>query len=273
MPRDACRAAAGARASPAAARFLRAGPRPRRAAGIAGAERYRGASRMRRGRHRTPRRSPSRSPATSVSSVSRSIRLETRGAPDCDVVTSNARRRVGRSPTRPEGDFMELLRHAGIFALLSLAIDLVPLVMAAGRPPVRPTERNLALMRPLSLAGLFAALAGGVLGFLHVLRGIGIDTGVIGRVVRPYRAGRVGVPGADVRRLRVPLGRVAAGRSGDDQRPDSKDERRSPSSDFFGRLLSTLGLGGPRSSRGGATAPPRSARTPCGTSPGRRWPR
>ena len=29
-------------------------------------------------------------------------------------------------------------------------------------------------MRPLSLAGLFAALTGGVLGFLHVLRGIGM---------------------------------------------------------------------------------------------------
>ena len=40
----------------------------------------------------------------------------------------------------------------------------------------RPTERRLALMRPLSLAGLFAALTGGVLGFLNVLRGIGRAT-------------------------------------------------------------------------------------------------
>ena len=68
---------------------------------------------------------------------------------------------------------MEILQHAGIFALLSLAIDLVPLVMAAIYV-VRPTERHLALMRPFSLAGLFAALSGGVLGFLHVLRGIGM---------------------------------------------------------------------------------------------------
>jgi hypothetical protein len=67
---------------------------------------------------------------------------------------------------------MEILRHAGIFALLTLAIDLVPLVMASIYV-VRPTERHLALMRPFSLAGLFAALSGGVLGFLHVLRGIG----------------------------------------------------------------------------------------------------
>jgi hypothetical protein len=68
---------------------------------------------------------------------------------------------------------MEVLRHASIFALLTLAIDFVPLVMAAVYV-LRPTERRLALMRPLSLAGLFAALTGGVLGFLSVLRGIGV---------------------------------------------------------------------------------------------------
>jgi|RhiMetdeSRZDD1v2_1073273.scaffolds.fasta_scaffold1588155_2 hypothetical protein len=66
---------------------------------------------------------------------------------------------------------MDLLRQAGIFALLTLAIDLVPLIMAVVFV-LRPTERNLALMRPFSLAGLFAALSGGVLGFLHVLTGI-----------------------------------------------------------------------------------------------------
>lgn len=67
---------------------------------------------------------------------------------------------------------MELLRHAGNFALLTLLVDLVPLVMAVIYV-VRPTEHNLALMRPFSLAGLFAALSGGVLGFVTVLRGIG----------------------------------------------------------------------------------------------------
>ena len=66
---------------------------------------------------------------------------------------------------------IEMLRHAGIFALLTLAITLVPLAMAVVFV-VNPTERNLSLMRPLSLAGLFAALSGCVLGFLHVLRGI-----------------------------------------------------------------------------------------------------
>jgi hypothetical protein len=68
---------------------------------------------------------------------------------------------------------MEILQNAGIFAKLTLAIDLVPLIMAVIYI-VSPTERHLALMRPLSLAGLFAALAGGALGFLHVLRGIGV---------------------------------------------------------------------------------------------------
>jgi hypothetical protein len=67
---------------------------------------------------------------------------------------------------------MVKIQHAGIFALLTLVIDLVPLAMAVVYV-LRPTERNLALMRPFSLAGLFAALAGGMLGFLHVLMGIG----------------------------------------------------------------------------------------------------
>jgi hypothetical protein len=68
---------------------------------------------------------------------------------------------------------MELLRHAGVFALLTLLIDLLPLVMAV-MYVVRPTERYLALMRPFSLAGLFAALSGGALGFLNVLRSAGM---------------------------------------------------------------------------------------------------
>ncbi len=62
-----------------------------------------------------------------------------------------------------------MLREAGLFALLSLGLCLVPLIMAVVYVR-RPTERHLALMRPLSLAGLFAALAGGVLGLINVLR-------------------------------------------------------------------------------------------------------
>src|SRR5690242_2824550 len=63
---------------------------------------------------------------------------------------------------------MSMLRNASIFALLTLVVDFVPLIMAVVYVS-RPTERNLALMRPLSLAGLFAAIAGGVLGAINVL--------------------------------------------------------------------------------------------------------
>jgi hypothetical protein len=63
---------------------------------------------------------------------------------------------------------MSMLRQASLFALLSLVLGFVPLVMAVVYL-IRPTERHLALMRPLSLAGLFAAIAGAVLGFINVL--------------------------------------------------------------------------------------------------------
>ena len=64
---------------------------------------------------------------------------------------------------------MEMLREAGLFARLTLAIGFVPLIMAVVYV-FRPTERNLALMRPLSLAGLFSAITGCVIGFINVLR-------------------------------------------------------------------------------------------------------
>lgn len=60
------------------------------------------------------------------------------------------------------------IRNASLFALLSLALAFVPLVMAVIYA-LRPSERHLALMRPLSLAGLFAAAAGTVLGFINCL--------------------------------------------------------------------------------------------------------
>ena len=68
---------------------------------------------------------------------------------------------------------MELLRGASIFALLTVFIGFAPLLMAI-MYVVRPTERNLALMRPVSLAGLFGALCGVAMGFIAILRGIGV---------------------------------------------------------------------------------------------------
>jgi hypothetical protein len=64
---------------------------------------------------------------------------------------------------------MGVLRGASIFALLTLIVGFVPLAMAVVYV-VRPTERNLALMRPLSLAGLFGGITGCVIGFINVLR-------------------------------------------------------------------------------------------------------
>ena len=67
---------------------------------------------------------------------------------------------------------METLRNASLLALLSLLLTLAPLVMAI-LYLVRPSERRLALMRPISLAGLFAALTGTAIGAINVLVGLG----------------------------------------------------------------------------------------------------
>jgi hypothetical protein len=63
---------------------------------------------------------------------------------------------------------METLRNVSLFGLLSLALTLTPLIMALAYV-IRPSERRLALMRPLSLAGLFAALTGTAIGFINTL--------------------------------------------------------------------------------------------------------
>ena len=68
---------------------------------------------------------------------------------------------------------LELLRNAGLFALMSLAVSTVPMFMGIAYA-VRPSEGRLALMRPLSLAGLFAGLAGLMSGLVNVLRGVGM---------------------------------------------------------------------------------------------------
>lgn len=66
---------------------------------------------------------------------------------------------------------IETLTHASAFAKLTLLIALAPL--AAGLAyAIQPSEARLALMRPLSLAGLFAALASLVLGVANVMHGL-----------------------------------------------------------------------------------------------------
>ena len=67
---------------------------------------------------------------------------------------------------------METLRNVSLIGLFSIVLTVTPLVMAIAYA-ARPSERRLALMRPLSLAGLFAALTGTALGFINVLVGLG----------------------------------------------------------------------------------------------------
>jgi hypothetical protein len=64
---------------------------------------------------------------------------------------------------------VDVLYQASIFALLSLVVAVAPMGMAI-LYAVRPSERRLALMRPISLAGLFAGLAGAAAGGIMVLR-------------------------------------------------------------------------------------------------------
>lgn len=66
---------------------------------------------------------------------------------------------------------MEILRNAGIAGMLSMFAGVVPLAMGIVYA-IWPSEQRLTLMRPLSLATIFAAISGGTLGLLNVLRGM-----------------------------------------------------------------------------------------------------
>jgi hypothetical protein len=64
---------------------------------------------------------------------------------------------------------MEVFRQAGIAALVSMFIAVLP-VFAGLAYLIRPSEQRLAFMRPLSLASLFAGLTGLCLGLINILR-------------------------------------------------------------------------------------------------------
>ena len=75
-------------------------------------------------------------------------------------------------------ELLEILGHASIVARLSMLVSIFPL--GAGLAYVlRPSEQRLALMRPVSLAGLFAALSGTVAGAISVLRMIWTSEGPV----------------------------------------------------------------------------------------------
>ena len=66
-------------------------------------------------------------------------------------------------------EIFRMLREVSIVGLVSLFLSTLPL-FAGIYYLLKPNEQRLALMRPVSLAGLFAALMGMVLGFINVLR-------------------------------------------------------------------------------------------------------
>lgn len=66
-------------------------------------------------------------------------------------------------------ELFEMFNHASIMARVSLLVAVFP--FAAGVAYLlRPTEHRLALMRPISLAGIFSGLTGAMLGLMNALR-------------------------------------------------------------------------------------------------------
>ena len=69
---------------------------------------------------------------------------------------------------------LQLLTQAGLVTLVSLFLPLVPMGMGIAYA-IKPTEQRLALMRPLSLAGIFAAIGSSVLGVANVFQSMGMQ--------------------------------------------------------------------------------------------------
>jgi hypothetical protein len=66
---------------------------------------------------------------------------------------------------------IDLIPQASIFALLSMSVSVAVFGLAVSYA-IWPTERKLALMRPVSLAAIFAALCGLLSGSTMVLGGL-----------------------------------------------------------------------------------------------------
>jgi hypothetical protein len=64
----------------------------------------------------------------------------------------------------------DALRQMGLVALASIFMGIVPLAMGVVYA-IWPSEHRLALMRPLSLATIFAAISGSTVGLINVLMG------------------------------------------------------------------------------------------------------
>jgi hypothetical protein len=87
--------------------------------------------------------------------------------------------RVGRLAPAPKKEMVlmgDLLGRMGILALGTMLTSLLPLIAAVAYF-VRPTERLLLLMRPLTLAAVFAAISGFASGAAIILRGLSVVDG------------------------------------------------------------------------------------------------
>jgi hypothetical protein len=62
-----------------------------------------------------------------------------------------------------------MLSQASIMGILSLLVALFPLAAGVAYM-LKPTEQRLALVRPISLAGIFSGLTGTTLGLMNVLK-------------------------------------------------------------------------------------------------------
>ena len=71
-------------------------------------------------------------------------------------------------------DLREAFSQAGLVAKVTVLMGLVPLSMGI-LYAISPTEQRLTLMRPLSLAGIFAAISGMLVGVINVLVGMSRD--------------------------------------------------------------------------------------------------
>jgi hypothetical protein len=81
------------------------------------------------------------------------------------VARSYSRR--GDTVLRREVD-VEAIRQASLAGLIGVLVSVVPMVLGIAFA-VRPNERRLAMMRPASLAGIFAAIANVFLGITNAL--------------------------------------------------------------------------------------------------------
>jgi hypothetical protein len=85
-------------------------------------------------------------------------------------------------------EIVTIFSNMGIAALVSILVSTLPMLAGAAYL-FRPSEQRLAMMRPLSLAGIFAGLNGTSLGAINTLRMFWMD--------RPWDWQRVAVASAE----------------------------------------------------------------------------